>query len=421
MGPRVEISAEGFAALAPVVNPVAERFVSAGHRLYLVGGIVRDLSLGNLSCFDIDFTTDARPRTVKELVGPLAEHVWTQGERFGTIGAMVDGHVLEITTHRAERYDPDSRKPVVTFGDQLEEDLSRRDFTINAMAIEVPGGMLHDPFGGAADLKAGVLRTPLSPEVSFTDDPLRMLRAARFISRFELTVADEVTRAATDLASRLAIVSVERINEELERLLAVDDPSAGLRFIADTGLYGQAIAPLPPPDLRVACALASAPGSVLIRRAGLLWPTDVGAVVSRLKYSNADRQETRSLVKAVRDWIDNARSSPADGRRIIAVAGVDGPRALASNVASAAGVDPSQRAAAGRLVEVLDQLEAAGDTGPYRSPLSGSEIMEVLDVEPGPVIGRAQKLLRQHRLDHGPVTVDEAADLLRRWHADLSA
>ncbi len=420
MGASVGFDSNALAALGPVINPVAERFVAAGHRLYLVGGIVRDLSLGRLSGFDIDFTTDAEPRTIKRLVAPLAEHVWTQGERFGTIGAHVDGHALEITTHRAERYDPESRKPIVTFGDQLDEDLSRRDFTINAMAIEVPEGRLHDPYGGAADLAARKLRTPLSPEVSFGDDPLRMLRAARFISRFDLAVADDLTLAATELAGRLAIVSVERINDELERLLETDDPSAGLDFIIETKLLTHAVAPMSAADASMAASMAAAPGPPLVRRAGLLWSTDVTAVVSRLRYSNEDQKATVDLVDGVRDWIDNDRSSPSEARHLVAVTGPDSPRALSRNLAAYAGVDDRRRAAALRLVEVIDELEASADVGPYDSPLAAADIMELLDVEPGPVIGRAQKLLRQHRLDHGPFDAAEAAALLRQWHANAN-
>ncbi|MDH3302935.1 MAG: CCA tRNA nucleotidyltransferase, partial [Acidimicrobiia bacterium] len=386
MGAPISIDFEALDALAPVINPVAKRFVAAGHHLYLVGGIVRDLSLGRLSGFDIDFTTDAHPKAIKTLLGPLAEHVWTQGERFGTIGAQIDGHALEITTHRAERYDPESRKPIVTFGDQLDEDLSRRDFTINAMAIEVPDRTLHDPFGGAADLEAKVLRTPLSPEVSFGDDPLRMLRAARFIARFELSVDEKVAGAATELAGRLDIVSVERVNDEIERLLATDDPSAGFDFIARTGLLAHAVAPMSADEVIVVRELATAPGNALVRRAGLLWPTDVAAVVRRLRYSNQDRAETTALVRGVRDWVDHDRSSPAAARLLIAKTGADAPRSLACNVGAATSIDSRRRLAAGRLVEVIDELVAAGDVGPYDSPLSGSDIMELLDIEPGPVV-----------------------------------
>ena len=414
----IGIDAAALAALSSVVNPVAERFNAAGHRIYLVGGIVRDLALGRPSGFDIDLTTNAEPPAIKSLLAPLAAHVWSQGERFGTIGAQIDGHDLEVTTHRAERYDPESRKPIVTFGDRLEEDLSRRDFTINAMAIEVPEGTLHDPFDGFADLASRVLRTPLSPEVSFGDDPLRMLRAARFISRFGLAVADDVVRAATSLSGRLSIVSVERINDELERLLVVADPSAGLEFMTNCGLLTETIGPLAPDEATVARSLAAAPGSPLVRRAGLLWSSDVAAVVRRLRYSNHDQMETTALVREVRGWVDGRLSSPATARRLVATAGLDAPRALARNLADTTAVETPVRKAAMRLVDALDRLEVAGDVGPYESPLSGSQVMEILDVRPGPVIGRAQRMLRQHRLDHGPFTAEEAAVLLRRWNAE---
>ena len=409
------IDSGALATLAPIVNPVAERFVTAGHRLYLVGGVVRDLSLGRLSGFDIDFTTDALPGDIKQLVGPLADAIWSQGERFGTIGASIAGRDLEITTHRAERYDPDSRKPVVTFGDRLEEDLSRRDFTINAMAIEVPDGILHDPFGGLDDLEARRLRTPLSPDVSFNDDPLRMLRAARFISRFGLTVDDDLHDAAIRLADRLTIVSVERISDEIERLLAVDDPSSGLQFLRSAGLLSQAIAPMSEADAILASRLAAAPGEPLVRRAGLMWPVDAAAVLRHLRYSNKDRGETAAVVSSVRAWLAERRSSLADGRRLVARAGVVGSIGLARNLAMHL-QDPATAASAQQLVDVLQKLMAADDVGPYQSPVSGADIMAILDLEPGPVIGKAQAHLLDYRLDHGPFDAEEAAAILRRWH-----
>ena len=423
-------------SLRPTIEPVADAFANAGHRLYLVGGVVRDLRLGRLSGFDIDFTTDARPATIKQLIAPLASAVWTQGERFGTIGATVNGQALEITTHRAENYDPESRKPVVSFGDKLEEDLSRRDFTINAMAVEVPGDELHDPFGGAADLEARVLRTPLSPEVSFTDDPLRMLRAARFVSRFGLSVDPGVLAAARELASRIKIVSVERVADETERLLLVDDPTAGLAFLRETGLLSLAIwgdaAELSEPEVRLAGALAAATeGSELscaplVRRAGLLWSCDVAAVLRRLNYSNHDQRATTSLVTAVRGWIhggdggdggDAARSPAARGRRLLSqVESPEAPLALARNLAAYAD-DVAVVRSARQLIGVVQELQAADDVGPYHAPLTGGQIMRVLDIAPGPIVGQAQRLLRSHRLDHGPMSTDEAVALIRQHFA----
>ena len=177
-GPRLRAALE-------VSRPIHDRFSAAGHSLYLVGGIVRDDLAGrDRASPDYDLTTDARPDAIKEMLGPIAEALWAQGEKFGTIGVKVGGEIFEITTHRADEYYESSRKPLVAFGDDVRDDLARRDFTVNAMAVDCADGSLVDPFGGAADLAAGVLRTPLSPDVSFSDDPLRMLRAARFIATF---------------------------------------------------------------------------------------------------------------------------------------------------------------------------------------------------------------------------------------------
>jgi poly(A) polymerase len=228
-------------------RPVAERFAAAGHRLYLVGGIVRDLLLDrDLDRPDLDFTTDARPDETRAIVGPVATAVWDQGARFGTIGARIDGREWEITTHRAEAYDPSSRKPEVSFGDAIEDDLARRDFTVNAMALTLPDAQLVDPFEGMTDLLVHKrLRTPLTPEESFSDDPLRMLRAARFVAGYGLAPDPALVAAATAMAHRLEVVSAERIRDELHKLLAVDDPAAGLWFLHDTGLFEEFLPEIP--------------------------------------------------------------------------------------------------------------------------------------------------------------------------------
>src|SRR3954464_14876712 len=211
--------------------------MDADRRLYLVGGIVRDLLGGReIERPDIDLTTDARPEETKRILEGWADAVWTQGERFGTIGAKRDGRTFEITTHRADAYDPSSRKPDVAFGDDIDADLARRDFTVNAMALALPEPRLIDPFDGSVDLHAHRLRTPLSPEVSFTDDPLRMLRAARFLAGYGLQPDADLVEAVRANAHRLEIVSVERIRDELDKLMVVPDPSAGLWFVVDTGL-----------------------------------------------------------------------------------------------------------------------------------------------------------------------------------------
>ncbi|MEY2767219.1 MAG: hypothetical protein RI912_882 [Actinomycetota bacterium] len=231
-----------FAPVLQEMEPLASLFRQAGHRLYLVGGTVRDLLLGDeakpLDQMDFDATTTATPDETKKLVAGIADAMWTQGERFGTIGLKVGERVYEITTHRAEAYSPESRKPDVVFAPDIETDLSRRDFTINAMALELTGDapVLVDPYGGAADLMTRTLRTPLSPQESFSDDPLRMMRAARFIAQLQVVPEPGLTKAVTEMSERLSIVSMERVRNELDKLMVADKPSAGLWFLIDTGL-----------------------------------------------------------------------------------------------------------------------------------------------------------------------------------------
>ena len=227
------------------VLPLAERFRAAGHRLYLVGGVVRDLLLDREVSSDIDLTTDARPDQIKKLLQGWADHRWTQGEKFGTIGAKRGDTAYEITTHRAEAYTSDSRKPHVVFADDVAVDLSRRDFTVNAMALALPELQLIDPYDGAADLAAKRLRTPLTPTESFSDDPLRMLRAARFIAGYDLVPDAALVEAVVALRHRLEIVSAERIRDELDKLIQLERPGAGLWFAVDTGLSEEFLPELP--------------------------------------------------------------------------------------------------------------------------------------------------------------------------------
>jgi poly(A) polymerase len=239
--------------LQPLLDETSELaalFQKAGFRLYLVGGVVRDALLGRLGPgaaldHDLDFTTDARPDDIEAVVAGWADALWLQGKRFGTIGLLKDGQRIEITTHRAEAYHPDSRKPDVKFADAIEADLSRRDFTVNAMALALPELQLIDPFDGISDLGAHRLRTPLSPEVSFTDDPLRMLRAGRFIAGYQLVPQPELVEAVTSLRHRLEIVSDERIRDELDKLMVTEDPSDGLWFLVNTGLAEEFLPELP--------------------------------------------------------------------------------------------------------------------------------------------------------------------------------
>lgn len=230
------------------LRPLADRFSGSGWRVYLVGGSVRDLVSGREGAdIDFDLTTDARPEAIREVVDAWADAVWTPGERFGTIACRKGDRTFEITTHRAEAYVPETRKPEVRFSTDIREDLSRRDFTINAMALDLTAESpeLIDPHDGMADLMGKVLRTPLSPQVSFSDDPLRMLRAARFIAVLEVTPDPALVDAARELAPRLEIVSAERIRAELDKLIVADRPSAGLWFLVETGLADHFLPELP--------------------------------------------------------------------------------------------------------------------------------------------------------------------------------
>ena len=229
---------------APVLRELGSAFAAAGHELYLVGGSVRDPLLGRISP-DLDFTTDARPEQVQKIVRPFADAVWDTGIEFGTVGVGKDDYRLEITTFRADTYDQVSRNPEVRFGDRLEDDLVRRDFTANAMAVRVtpagPGEFL-DPLNGLAALRAKVLDTPAAPSVSFGDDPLRMLRAARFVSQLGFTVAPRVRAAIADMAPQLARISAERVAAELDKLLLGADPVAGIDLVVQTGM-GEVVLP----------------------------------------------------------------------------------------------------------------------------------------------------------------------------------
>ena len=243
---------ERFRPVVEEVAPLAERFAAAGKRVYLVGGIVRDGFVGRPgggSAFgpdsDVDLTTDARPDEIEAIVRGWADALWLQGKAFGTIGCTHAGRRFEITTHRAEAYSPDSRKPEVRFGDDVAADLARRDFTVNAMALELPSLELSDPHGGLADLAAGRLRTPLDPEESFSDDPLRMLRAARFAAGYGLEPAHGLVEAIERLAARIEIVSAERVRDELDKLLVVPSPDAGIWLVVRTGLAAHFLPELP--------------------------------------------------------------------------------------------------------------------------------------------------------------------------------
>jgi poly(A) polymerase len=412
-------------ALLAEVQPLASKFADAGYRMYLVGGIVRDQQLGRELApgSDIDLTTDAHPATIKKLVSGLADAVWSQGERFGTIGCRIAGREYEITTHRGESYDPGSRKPEVVFSDAIEHDLARRDFTVNAMAVALPEGRLVDPYGGRHDLAAAVLRTPLSPEVSFSDDPLRMLRAARFVAGYALTPEPGLLAALGALAPRMAIVSVERRRDELDKLLAVPDPRPGLRLVLEQGL-----APFVLPELakatqpvvdRALDAVAAMPPSRALRLAALVAPDDrpdraaVDRRLRELRYSNDLVAQVRATVAGAATVV--ATTSPfsdADIRRFAAVAGahIDDALRLASTRVDTA--DYERAVDELRTRESLDALEPA---------LDGEQVMALLHLTPGAAVGEAIAFLRSLRIEEGPLSADEARDRLRVWWGHRSA
>ena len=453
------------------LSPLTERFAARGHRLYLVGGTVRDLLIGDeRDDFDFDATTSARPAEIKACLAGWADAIWTQGERFGTIGAKRDGRTYEITTHRAEAYTDDTRKPFVEFSADLEADLSRRDFTINAMALEVTAATptLVDPFDGAADLITRTLRTPLSPEVSFSDDPLRMLRAARFIARYHLQPVAELTAAVTAMHGRLGIVSAERIRDELDKLITVAHPSAGLWFVIETGLADDFLPELPAmrleqdpihrhkdvlthtlavvenvqadmrPDFdfrrtRLA-ALFHDVGKPLTRGfqrgKGVTFHHHdaVGARMTRkrllaLRYSNDDIEAITELVALhlrfhtyQMGWTDSAV------RRYVRDAG---PLLAELNVLTRCDCTTRNERKAAMLGKRMDELEQRitelaerEELAAIRPELDGTQVMEQLGVGPGPLIGKALAFLLEIRLEEGMIGDAEIRRRLDRWRID---
>ena len=453
------------ARLQPILDevaPVGAAFSSAGHRLYLVGGIVRDLLMGRElpPTADMDLTTDARPEAIKAILAPLASAIWTQGERFGTIGARVGDRDYEITTHRAESYLPDSRKPEVAFGDDILVDLSRRDFTVNAMALSVPDHQLIDPFDGAVDLAAARLRTPRSPEESFTDDPLRMLRAARFIAGYGLEPDDALVEAVRTHAERLAIVSAERIRDELDKLLVVPDPAAGLWFIVDTGLADHFLPELAQMRLEqdpihhhkdVLAHTIAVVGNTsprrLLRLAALLHDVGkpktrsftpdgvtfhhhevVGARMARdrmqaLKYANDDVETVRRLVYLHlrfhtygMGWTDSAV------RRFVRDAGDELTDLIELTRCDCTTRNRRKAAMLARRMDDLEariaELEEQEAVRAIRPDLDGRQVMDHLGIGPGRHIGDALDMLLELRLDEGQLGEEEAYRRLDAWWAE---
>ena len=454
--------------LSPVLGELGARFAEAGEELALVGGPVRDTMLGRLQQ-DLDLTTSARPEVTERLLTGWAEATWDIGRAFGTIGSRKGPWTIEITTYRSEAYDPESRKPAVEYGDSLAGDLGRRDFTVNAMALTLPAGQLEDPFGGVIDLAERRLRTPGTPEASFSDDPLRMLRAARFSAQLGFRVDDDVVRAMREMAERITIVSAERVRDELIKLLLAPDPVRGLRLLVETGLAAHVLPELPalvlerdehhshkdvyehsltvleqsidlqdrlggPDFVSRFAALMHDVGKPRTRRflddgsVTFHHHDVVGAKLTRkrmqaLRFSKEQTEAVSRLVElhlrfhgyGDGEWTDSAV------RRYVRDAGDQLARL---HVLTRADCTTRNRRKAERLRRAYDdlearieRLEAEEELASIRPDLDGTQIMEILGLGPGREVGEAYRFLLELRLDRGPLTEAEAAEALRAWWA----
>nr|WP_197722570.1 CCA tRNA nucleotidyltransferase [Cellulomonas fimi] len=465
---------------------LGELFRAAGHELALVGGPVRDAFLGRLSA-DLDFTTSATPDETEAILARWGDAHWDIGKEFGTIGArrMPGGRrgaerdvVVEVTTYRTDAYDPSSRKPEVVFGDTLEGDLSRRDFTVNAMAVRLPELTFVDPFDGLADLARGVLRTPVDPRQSFDDDPLRMMRAARFAAQLGFTVEPAARAAIEDMAERIGIVSAERVRDELSKLLVAAQPRAGLEVLVDTGLADHVLPELPALRLEIdehhrhkdvyehsltvldkAIALETGPDGpvpgpdLVLRLAALLHDIGkprtrrfepgggvsfhhhevVGAKLAakRLKELRFDKATVQAVSRLTElhlrfhgygegGWTDSAV------RRYVTDAGpllerlhrLTRSDCTTRNLRKAARLSAAYDDLETRIARLQEQEELAA----IRPDLDGTQIMEILGIGPGREVGAAYKHLLELRMDRGPLGPDEArAELLQWWDEFLNA
>ena len=457
---------EELAQSTPVAR-LAESFAAAGRELALVGGPVRDAFLDR-PVTDLDFATDALPDEILRLVTPISDAQWDVGREFGTIAARMGGMTVEITTYRADSYDGATRKPAVAFGDSLEGDLERRDFTVNAMALRLPERVLVDPWGGLDDLLAQRITTPGAPEVSFGDDPLRMLRAARFTSQLGFVVDEQTVQAMRDLAPRLEIVSVERISDELSKLLRTDDPVPGIRLLVDTGIAQLVLPEVPALRLEIdehahhkdvyehsltvltqAIELEKSRGhapDLVLRIAALLHDIgkpatrkiESGGVVTfhhhdvvgaklatkRLRALRFDNDTIAAVSRLIElhlrffGYTDGAWTDSA-ARRYVRDAGDQLERL---HILTRADVTTRNRKKSDRLSFAYDDLEEriaaiaeAEGIAAVRPDLDGEQIMAILGILPGREVGEAYRFLLELRLDEGPLGADEAERRLRAW------
>ncbi len=410
-------------AMSPAADELGVLFARHGHELALVGGRVRDVFLGRPRG-DLDLTTDATPQRVLEIVRGWADHVWTIGIEFGTVGMRKGREVLEITTYRSEQYARKSRKPEVQYGQSLTDDLSRRDFTINAMAARLPSYELVDPFGGMRDLKDKVLRTPGRPEASLSDDPLRIMRAARFAAQLGFAVSPELRAAMTELAPRLSIVSAERISAELSKLMLAapaGGPRRGIALLVDTRVaeaallhdIGKPKTRTRLPGGRGAFHHHEVKGAHLARArlTALRFSSEVVADVSRLV-----ELHLRFHGYGTGEWTDSAV------RRYITDAG---PLLTRLHALTRADCTTRNAAKAQRLARAYDSLEeriaelaAREELASIRPDLDGHDVMRILGIGPGPLVGKALEHLLQLRLEHGPLGEERAVQELLAWAAD---
>jgi len=441
---------------------VARAFADAGHEAFLVGGSVRDaLMVRERPTPEYDFTTAASPDQIEVVLAELGRAVVTIGKEFGTIGCLVDDIPVEVTTFRSEIYRDDSRNPEVSFASSLDEDLSRRDFTVNSMALQLlPEPEIIDPHSGLVDLGAGMLRTPLDPEISFGDDPLRMLRLFRFASTLGFAPDPPALAAATSLSSRLSIISAERIRDELDRLLVGEGAAAALQGIVVTGLADVFLPELPglaveqdpvhqhkdvlahtfavvaqcsPDRITRLAALFHDVGKPATREFGdggvsfhhheVVGSRMAKARMRQLRYSKNDVADVSRLVYLhmrphtfKMGWTDRAV------RRYVRDAGELLPR-LNDLVRSDVTTRNQKKArqisrSIDELEERITELRKSEELDAIRPPIDGNRVMELLDMPPGPKVGAAMNFLLEHRLDHGPFDEAEAEELLREWAAE---
>jgi poly(A) polymerase len=457
--------------IAPVIDELGRLFEAAGHELALVGGPVRDAMLGRRHN-DLDLATSARPEETERILKRWGDAHWDMGRDFGTIGCRKDDWVVEVTTYRSEAYDPLSRKPIVDFGDSLGGDLGRRDFTVNAMAVRVPGREFEDPFGGVVDLAHRVLRTPGRPEDSFSDDPLRMMRAARFAAQLGFAVDEAVVTAMREMAERIGIISAERVRDELVKLVCAPYPRLGLALLVETGLAELVLPELPALALErdehhrhkdvydhtlqvleqaidLEARLPGGGPDFVSRFAALMHDVGkpktrrflgdgtvtfhhhdvVGAKLTRrrmkaLRFSNDDIDAVSRLVElhlrfhgyGSGEWTDSAV------RRYVRDAGDQLERL---HVLTRADCTTRNRKKAERLRRTYDDLEERiarlseeEELAAIRPDLDGNQIMEVLGIGPGREVGEAYRFLLELRIDNGPMAEADAKAALLRWWSE---